>query len=63
MPSMRASTILTQTSSGTASSRPTMPHSQPNSISARISTSGEMAIVRPSTIGVMICPSSVCRPR
>src|SRR5690606_29722293 len=62
-PSTLDRTILQHTSSGTASSRPMIPHSQPNTISARISTSGDSAIRAPSTIGVMIWPSMVCRPR
>ena len=63
MPSTCSSTSFTQTSSGTDSSRPMIPHIHPNSISARISTSGDSAIRRPSTIGVTICPSIVCSTR
>ncbi|KAG1309889.1 hypothetical protein G6F62_014728 [Rhizopus arrhizus] len=46
------------TSSGTASSSPIMPQAQPNTISARISTSGDSFMRRPSTIGVTTWPST-----
>src|SRR5690606_33321638 len=47
-PPVRASTRLTQTISGTASSRPMMPQSHPNTSSARIRTRGDSCMRWPS---------------
>src|SRR3546814_17144812 len=57
MPSIFANTSFTHTSSGTASSRPMMPNSHQNTISARIRISGDSAMRRPRTTGVRLWPS------
>ncbi|SDR03778.1 hypothetical protein SAMN05428982_3002 [Pseudoxanthomonas sp. CF385] len=54
IPSTRASTSFTHTSSGTANNSPMIPHNHPNNISARINTNGDSAIRLPRMIGVTI---------